>query len=169
VMVSANKWAMGYITAVLIANYTAVWFIPFPVFGAVAVGTLVFGATFTARDYVHRLGRPRVYTMIGVASLSAAGLSVVGAVDWRIIVASVIAIILSETADTEIYQQLMSQRWIVRVAGSNAISVPMDTALFNLIAFAGVFSWPMLASIMFGEIIVKYGVGVVVALWRYRN
>ena len=45
-----------YITAVLVANYTATWFIPLPVFGLVSVGTLVFGVTFTQRDRVHRFG-----------------------------------------------------------------------------------------------------------------
>lgn len=162
-------WATIYIAAVLLANYTAIWFVPFPMFGAVAIGTLIFGVTFTARDYVHRLGRGRVYVMICVSAVASAALSAVGAVDWRVILASVIAIILSETVDTEIYQRLLSQRWIMRVAGSNAVSIPLDTALFNLIAFAGVFTWPVLASIMFGEIVVKFAVALVVALWRYLN
>ena len=62
-------WAIIYISAVLVANYTAVWFLPLPVFGLVAIGTLIFGATFTARDYVHRLGRARVYLMIAISSV----------------------------------------------------------------------------------------------------
>jgi len=36
-----------YIIAVLVANYTATWFIPLPVFGMVSVGTLVFGEIVT--------------------------------------------------------------------------------------------------------------------------
>jgi hypothetical protein len=159
-------WSIIYIAAVLIANYTAVWFIPLPIFGLVAVGTLIFGATFTARDYTHRLGRPYVYTMIGVSALAAAGLSIVGAVSWRIILASVIAIILSETADTEIYQRLLARPWLVRVTGSNLVSIPADSLLFNAVAFAGVFALPVLAAIVFGEVVVKFAVGVVVGLWR---
>lgn len=162
-------WAIVYITAVLIANYTAIWFVPLPVFGLVAVGTLIFGVTFTARDYVHRLGRRRVYVMIIVAALAAAGLSIAGAVDWRIILASMVAIVLSETSDTEIYQRLLARRWLVRVAGSNAVSVPLDSIIFNLIAFAGVFAWPMLAAIIFGEIVVKFLAGALLALWRFQN
>lgn len=162
-------WSIVYITAVLAANYTAVWFVPFPVFGMVAVGTLVFGVTFTARDYAHRLGRVRVYLMILISALASSGLSIVGAADWRITVASVLAIVVSEAADTEIYQRLLAHRWMIRVAGSNAVSIPLDTALFNLIAFAGVLPWGMLAAVMFGEIVVKFAAGIVVALWRYLS
>ena len=41
--------AIIYITAVLLANLTATWFVPLPLFGQVAVGTFVFGFTFTQR------------------------------------------------------------------------------------------------------------------------
>ncbi len=159
-------WAIAYIAAVLIANYTAVWFIPLPVFGLVSVGTLIFGATFTARDYVHRLGRRYVYAMIAIAAIGSVGLSLSGPVDWRIVAASVVAIIASETADTEVYQRLLSRRWIVRVAGSNAVSIPLDSLTFNVVAFAGVLPWPMLTAIVAGEIIVKFTTGSIVALWR---
>lgn len=163
------KAAIIYVGAVLTANYTAVWFVPLPFFGLVAVGTLVFGVTFTTRDYAHRLGRLRVYVMIAVAALASVALSLAGSVDWRIVAASVLAIVLSETADTEIYQRLIGRRWLARVAGSNAVSIPLDSLLFNLIAFAGVFPWSVLAAIAIGEIVVKFAVGIVVALWQYRN
>ncbi|MBD3261992.1 MAG: VUT family protein [Candidatus Altiarchaeales archaeon] len=161
-------WAIIYITAVLAANYTATWFIPMPVFGLVALGAVIFGVTFTARDYVHRLGRPRVYVMIVIAAWASMMLSVAGSVSWRIVLASTIAILLSETADTEIYHRLLSKRWLVRVTGSNVVSIPLDTALFNVIAFLGVFAVPMLVAIMWGEIVVKFASGAVVALWRLR-
>lgn len=160
-------WSIIYITAVLIANYTAIWFIPFPVFGMVAIGTLIFGVTFTARDYVHRLGRKKVYLMIFVAALASSVLSLFGPIDWRIILASVMAILLSETADTEVYQRLLGKSWILRVMGSNSVSIPLDSTLFNVVAFLGVFPVDMLASIVFGEIVVKFLTGGLVALWRY--
>lgn len=162
------RWAIIYIVAVLSANYTAVWFIPLPFFGLVALGTLLFGVTFTARDYVHRLGRPKVYTMIVIAALFSAGLAVLGATPWRVVMASVIAIVLSESADTEVYQRLLAKPWLLRVTGSNVISIPLDTALFNLLAFGGVFPFQVLVSIMIGEIVVKFLVGGLVALGRRR-
>lgn len=159
-------WPIIYITAVLAANYTALWFVPLPAFGLVAVGTILFGATFTARDYAHRLGRPKVYLMIFVAAGASAILAMLGATPWRVVMASVTAIVLSETADTEVYQQLLTRVWLIRVTGSNLVSIPLDTASFNMLAFWGVFQLSVLVSIMVGEIIVKFSVGILVALWR---
>jgi uncharacterized PurR-regulated membrane protein YhhQ (DUF165 family) len=155
-----------YILAVLIANYTATWFIPLPIFGMVSVGTLVFGVTFTQRDRVHRYGRKPVYLMIFIAAVGMVLESLFLGVDWRIIAASFIAIVLSETADTEIYQKLLHRTWMQRVIGSNLISIPLDSLLFNVIAFAGVFKPGMLAAIIFGEIVAKFVTGAIAALWR---
>lgn len=155
-----------YIVAVLIANYTATWFIPFPVFGQVAFGTLIFGITFTLRDRMHRNGRRYVYGVIALTALLAAFESLIIAVPARIIIASLIAIVLSETADTEVYQRVIRRNWYARVAASNAVSIPLDSIVFNLIAFAGVFPWPVLVSIVFGEIVVKALTSGGVALWK---
>ncbi len=155
-----------YIAAVLAANYTATWFIPLPLFGMLSVGTLIFGITFTQRDRVHRYGRKAVYAMILAAAVGMLLESLLLGVEWRIITASFIAIVLSETADTEIYHRLLQRSWLQRVLGSNLISIPLDSVLFNLIAFAGVFAPAMLAAIMFGEIVTKFATGALAALWR---
>ncbi len=144
-------------------------FIPFPVFGMVSVGTLIFGVTFTQRDRVHGHGRRAVYTMITVAAVGMVAESIWLGVPWRIIIASFVAIVLSETTDTEIYQRLLDRPWLQRVAGSNAVSIPIDSVIFNAIAFAGVFAPIVLAQIVFGEIVVKFSTGGLVALWRNRN
>lgn len=155
-----------YIAAVLVANYTATWFIPLPVFGLVSVGTLVFGVTFTQRDRVHRCGRKAVYTMILVAAIGMVLESLFLGVEWRIITASFIAIVLSETADTEVYQRLLARPWLQRVTGSNLVSIPLDSLLFNLIAFAGVFAPAMLAAVIFGEVVSKFATGALVAFYK---
>jgi uncharacterized PurR-regulated membrane protein YhhQ (DUF165 family) len=87
-------------------------------------------------------------------------------VPWRIISASFIAIVLSETADTEVYQRLLARPWLQRVTGSNLVSIPLDSVLFNLIAFAGVFAPGMLTAIVFGEIVAKFATGGLVALYK---
>jgi uncharacterized PurR-regulated membrane protein YhhQ (DUF165 family) len=158
-----------YIIAVLIANYTATWFIPLPIFGMVSVGTLVFGITFTQRDRVHRYGRKMVYLMIFIAAFGMVLESMFLGVEWRIITASFIAIILSETADTEVYQKLIKRSWMHRVIGSNLVSIPLDSILFNLIAFHGVFATGMLIAIIFGEIVAKFATGFIAALWRSKS
>lgn len=160
--------ALLYILAVLIANYTATWFIPLPVFGLVSVAVFVFGVTFTLRDYVHRLGRRYVYLMIGAAALLNVGECLWLGVEWRIVLASFTAIILAETTDTEVYHRLPGLSWIQRVSASNAFSIPLDSLLFNGIAFLGVFEPSLLVAIIFGEIVVKTGMGLFVALPRWR-
>jgi len=160
---------MIYIAAVLVANYTATWFIPLPVFGMVSVGTLVFGITFTQRDRVHRYGRKPVYAMIFIAAVGMVLESMFLGVEWRIITASFIAIVLSESADTEVYHRLLHRTWLQRVIGSNLVSIPLDSALFNLIAFMGVFEPRMLIAIIFGEIVSKFVTGMMAGLWRSRE
>lgn len=161
--------AVIYILAVLGANLTATWFIPLPVFGQVAVGTILFGFTFTQRDRMHVRGRRFVYGVIALATLLSLGLSLIGHVPPRIILASVIAIAIAETADTEIYQRLLARRWWHRVLTSNAISIPLDSVFFNFVAFAGVFAPRELVAIIFGEIVVKFLVGAASAVWRGRS
>jgi len=157
-----------YIAAVLAANFTATWFLPLPVFGQVAVGTFIFGITFTQRDIMHKHGRRLVYRAIAIA----AGLSVLESlllgVPARIILASFTAIVLAEAADTEIFQYLRRRSWPIKVVSSNAVSIPLDTLLFNSIAFLGVFPAWELVAIMWGEIVIKTLTGLVmgVLVWQ---
>jgi uncharacterized PurR-regulated membrane protein YhhQ (DUF165 family) len=158
--------ALIYIIATLASNYMAAWFVPLPIFGLVSIGTLTFGVTFTQRDRVHHYGRKAVYAMIVTAAVLNVLESVFLGVSWRIIAASFTAIVLAEAADTEVYQRLLARPWIQRVAGSNAVSIPLDTVLFTTIAFAGVFPLPMLISIMFGDIVVKAIISGLTAIQR---
>ena len=45
-------------------------------------------------------------------------------------------------------------------------SIPIDTILFTLVAFAGVFPVPMLISIIFGDMVLKAVISSIVALRR---
>jgi len=189
--------AILYLLAVLTANLTATAFLPFPVFGQVAVGTLIFGLTFTQRDRMHRLGRPFVYKVIALSAvlnlfMMATYVTFWGAPlvawfqaegwawlatsaeyllesGWRVLLASFLAIVIAETADTEVYHRVRHLGWYQRVLRSNTVSIPVDSVVFNLIAFAGVFAWPLWLSIVFGEIVTKFVVGAVYALLRPRT
>jgi uncharacterized PurR-regulated membrane protein YhhQ (DUF165 family) len=154
---------------VLVAQYTALWIIPIPIpviGGAVTVGLLFFGVTFTARDRVHRLGRKHVYMMIAMAVIFSIAETMILNVPLRIIIASAIAIAISETADTEVYQRLLNRSWFVRVISSNAISIPLDSLIFANIAFFGLLPNFILVKIIYTEIIIKYVVGLIVAIGR---
>ncbi len=129
---------------------------------AVDMGTFIYPITFTLRDVVHKvLGRSAARTLIvtcggvnlfmgayiawsaGVASDPAWGLdaeysALLGPI-WRIVIASIIAEVVSELVDTEVYHWFGTRvstrpQW-ARVLASNAISVPLDSILFSVLAF----------------------------------
>jgi len=159
----------------------------------VSVGTLVFGITFTQRDRMHRLGRPFVYKVIFLTAIlnlimltslryfwgehlltwlqetgwtwPAEATAMLVENGWRVFVASVLAIVVAESADTEIFHLYRERSWIGRVTRSNAVSIPIDSVLFNLIAFAGSAYFPplVLAKVILGEILAKFLVGLIYA------
>lgn len=133
---------------------------------SVDAGTLVYPITFTLRDVVHKAAGAWVARALIVAAavvnLFMAGLfwvvaklpaipnvgpqtemfgDVLGPV-WRIVFASIIAEVLSELIDTEVYRMFVrrfGERWQWgRVLSSNGVSIPIDSAVFVAIAFAGV-------------------------------
>jgi uncharacterized integral membrane protein (TIGR00697 family) len=192
-LLSFMRAAIIYILAVFLGNLTGTAFIPFPVFGQVAVGTLIFGVTFTQRDRMHhQRGRKFVYRVIALTAVLTLALLLSAAYWWgrplegwftargmawcatsvdslatsgpRIFLASFLAIILAETADTEIYHKLRKRSWAVRVLSSNVVSVPLDSITFNVIAFAGIFAPMLLVQIIFGEVVIKYSISALYAL-----
>lgn len=161
-------WAavLVYVSATLLANFTLDSFLPLGGFFLLNVGTLFFGLTFTQRDRVHRFGRRAVYQMIFVAAAANVLLAASLGTPLRYVAVSFFTIVLSETADTEVYQRLLHRRWLVRVAGSNAVSAPLDTVLFTLLAFWGEpFATPAwMTQVIVTDVVVKYGSGFLAAL-----
>ena len=159
----------------------------------VSVGTLVFGITFTQRDRMHVRGRPFVYKVIVLSAVLNLvmltslrylwGTWLLGVLEardwqwlygatamlmengWRVFLASFLAIVIAESADTEIFHHYRNHSWMGRVTRSNAVSIPLDSILFNLIAFAGSAYFPplVLAKVILGEIVSKFVVGVLYA------
>lgn len=134
------------------------------VFGeSVDMGTFVYPITFTLRDVVHKVaGRSAARTLIltcgavnlflaaylgwtaSVESDEAWGLgeqyeTILGPI-WRIVLASLAAMVISELIDTEVYHLFVTRvtrrhQWL-RVLVSNAVSVPVDNIVFAVGAFA---------------------------------
>jgi uncharacterized integral membrane protein (TIGR00697 family) len=158
----------AYVGAQVIADITSVKI--GSTFGrAVDMGTFVYPITFTLRDVVHKtLGRRVARTMIVTAAVVNLFMAlylqwaarvpadesypfgdefrtVLGPL-WRIVVASIIAEVISELADTEVYhwfvRRVTTRHQWARVAVSNAVSVPIDNVLFAVLAFG---SLPLLA------------------------
>lgn len=151
-------------------------------------GTLVFAVTFTLRDAIQRLLGKRISQAIiivaaglnilmvlylsAVAALpypvwwtnQAAFVAVVGIVP-RIVAASILAMLISELVDTEIYSIWVSRftsRFLwSRVLVSNAVSCPLDSLVFQLVAFGGIFTWPEMFAAVWGQAVFKYLVTIV--------
>lgn len=148
-------------------------------------GTLIYPFTFTLRDMVHKVaGASVARTLIitaAVINLLMAVLfwivanlpadTMVGAQEefgivlapvLRIVLASIVAEVISELIDTEMYEQWVkrngqNKQW-GRVLISNAVSIPIDSALFVLIAFWGDLPTEVIVSIFIANVLVKGGV-----------
>lgn len=154
-----------YTACTVLANYTLDSFLPVGDFFLVNVGTFFFGVTFTQRDRVHAYGRRNVYLMIAVAALANVIMSVTIGTPIRYVIVAFVAILISESADTEIYHRLLHRPWLVRVARSNAVSAPLDTIIFTVLAFWGEsfasFQW--MTQVIVTDVLVKYAASILVA------
>ena len=155
-----------YIVCTLLANYTFDSFIPLPGYGLVNVGTLFFGITFTQRDRIHQYGRRYVYAMIFTAAVANIVTALSLGTPLRYVFVGFVAILLSEAADTEVYQRFIDKSWWTRVATSNAVSIPIDTVLFTVLAFYGA-EWATgawMTEVIVTDIVVKLIVGFLAAI-----
>jgi uncharacterized integral membrane protein (TIGR00697 family) len=155
---------------------------------SIDAGTFVYPFTFTLRDLVHKLlGRSAARAVI----LAAAAINVAMAIlfrfaawlppdpswplqrefaavltpVWRIVIASIVAEIASEFADTEIYHVWVTRvtrrfQW-ARVLVSNSFSVPLDSLVFSWGAFGGRYAGTTVWSIFLSNVIVKGAVTLV--------
>lgn len=153
-------------------------------------GTLIYPLTFTIRDLVHkRLGVSAARTVIMLAAAinlfmalffhlavrlpqdPAWGLgkefaAILGPV-WRIVIASIVAEVVSELIDTEVYrlwQHRITQKYQwMRVLSSNTLSIPVDSLIFCWGAFGLTLPHTVVWSIFFANVIVK-GLVTIVSL-----
>jgi uncharacterized integral membrane protein (TIGR00697 family) len=150
---------------------------------SIDAGTFIYPLTFTLRDMVHKvMGKQATRVVILVAAgfnLFMAGyfylvsilppdpavgpqqeFGLVLAPLWRLVLASIIAEVVSELTDTEVYslwKERVTRRYQwSRVLVSNAVSIPLDSLLFSWIAFGGVFEAAVVWSIFFSNTVIKF-------------
>ena len=180
----------GYVAAQILADVSSLKIVE--VFGrAIDGGTFIYPVTFTLRDLVHKLAGKRVartlivtaaafnllmaglfWLVDAVPAVAGSGAStdffgdVLGPV-WRIVIASIVAEVVSELIDTEVYSAWVARfgagkQW-GRVLTSNAVALPIDSVLFALIAFAGDLPADVITEIIVLNIIFK-GVITIVSI-----
>lgn len=124
--------ALGFIAAVLAANYVTTHYGMVPVgFGLMATaGTYFAGLAFILRDLVQdRVGRRTVVALIIVGAALSYAIS-----DPFIATASAVAFLLSEAADFAVYTPLRKRGYIRAALASNVVGAVVDTIVFLTIA-----------------------------------
>lgn len=173
----------GYLLCQIIADVTALKMVD--MFGIyVPAAVFIYALTFTLRDVVHKqLGKQTAVFMVltaGVVNVLMAAYFVftvwlkpapfwgnqeaynliLGVVP-RIVGASILAEMISELIDTEIYHRIKHLAPWKRVLGSNAVSLPIDSLIFVSVAFAGTMPLSALISVMLGQILLKAVITVI--------
>lgn len=186
-MIATILVSSAYIAAQILADITSLKIVPFLGLSMDA-GTLVYPLTFTLRDLVHKVAGKRGARVLilaaAVINLLMAGLfwlvsrlpydpatgpqpdwDAVLAPVWRIVIASILAEVVSELIDTEIYQLWVERitrrfQW-TRVLVSNAVSLPLDSLMFVWIAFGGVYAPEVVWSIFLANVLLKGAVTLI--------
>ncbi len=180
-MISAIVVSSLYIAAQILSDITSLRIITIAGF-SIDGGTFIYPITFTLRDMVHKVAgasaaRALIFTAAGVNAFMAllfwvvsllppdmqvgpqAEFAVVLSPVWRIVTASILAEVVSELIDTEMYRFWVERvtrryQWL-RVLVSNSVAVPVDSLLFAWLAFGGVFPAVVVWSIVASNIIIK--------------
>jgi len=171
----------AYIAAQMLSDITSLKIVLF-LGMSMDAGTFIYPITFTLRDLVHKtVGRKGAVTVV----ISAAAINLCMALlfwivaklpgdpavgdqtafakvlspVWRIVIASIIAEVIAELLDTEIYHLWVTRitrryQWL-RVLCSNGLSVPVDSLVFVWLAFGGVYPPAVVWSIFLANILLK--------------
>lgn len=188
-MIRAIILISAYIAAQMLADISSLKIIY--LFGlSMDAGTLIYPITFTLRDLVHRV-LDKKHTVVLIFSAAAINLFMAGffwlvsvlppdmsvgvqkefgivlSPVWRIVIASIIAEVVAELIDTEMYSlwksKFQDRHLWGRVLASNAIAVPIDSIIFAGIAFLGVFPLEVVLSIVVANIVIKGVVSILSA------
>ncbi len=154
----------------------------------VSAFSIAYPLTFTLRDMAHKLAGPHVARTLIIAAaviylIAQAFFAIISGLppemtteetvalgalltpEWRFLLAAVVATVLSQLVDTEIYT-----RWVDRFGGqhqwgrvlvSNLIGIPLDRILFLAIAFLGDWSGDEFVVAFVGTTIVRLVFGII--------
>ena len=182
-----------YVTVAILSNISSLRIIT--VLGlTMDAGTLLYPFSFTIRDLIHKalgVGAARATIMMAtvlnaltfvvfwIAAKLPADADTGPQTEFgevllpgaRIVLGSTIAMCAAELIDTEIYAMVHRRfgerhKW-ARVALSNLISIPVDTVLMTLVAFAGRYPTKVLVEITLVNIALKYAVTAFSINWIY--
>ena len=133
----------------------------------VPAGSLFAGAVFVLRDLVQlKHGKSTAYTLILLATILSAGMSIAQGDVAHIAFASSAAFFLSESADTEIFSRVHKPLY-TRIALSGIIGGLLDSTVFVVLGLSpigtGALPWGTVPSAVAGQILVKTCVQMIAA------
>lgn len=161
--------SLTYILVIMLSNYFAsTILLDYNGIITVSIGTLTFGLVFLLRDLLHRSGRMFVYSTIVVSVIISTIFNILTNAPLQIVIASGIGLLIGELVDTEVFEKIKTKNWLVRALTSNSISVPVDSFVFNLIAFYGTQLQSQILGLTVADVIYKYIIAGVLSLGIYQ-
>jgi hypothetical protein len=118
-------------------------------------------------DWANSGGQAAWTFLFGILDSSGQGWQSVLSLQMRIVLASILTALLAELIDTRVYRiwtQGARKSWPqwTRVFASNAVSIPLDSLLFPVIAFMGILGTQGLVQMIWTNIIVKAAITLLV-------
>lgn len=178
---------IAYVAAQMVADIASLRDLALFGFGTTAF-SIAYPLTFTLRDMAHKLAGPHIARTLIIAAaviylIAQAFFAIISGLppemtpeesvvigqllspEWRILLAAVVASVLSQLVDTEVYTRWVNRfgaahQW-GRVLVSNLIGIPLDRILFLAIAFLGAWSGDELAAAFVGTTIVRLVFGLI--------
>ncbi len=178
---------VAYVAAQMVADISNLRNLTLFGFG-VSAFSIAYPLTFTLRDMAHKLAGPYVARTLIIAAaviylivqaffaiisnlppeMTEAESIALGQLltpEWRFLMAAVLASVISQLVDTEVYTRWIDKygrekQW-GRVLVSNAIGIPLDRILFLLLAFAGTMSTDGMVEAFIGTTIVRMIFGII--------
>jgi queuosine precursor transporter len=111
-------------------------------------------------DWANNGGQAAWSFLFGIINSSGPGWQSIFSLQMRIVLGSILTALLAELIDTKVYwlwthgARRTWPQW-TRVFASNAVSIPVDSILFPLIAFTGIVGIDALGQMIWTNIIVK--------------
>jgi uncharacterized integral membrane protein (TIGR00697 family) len=177
-----------YVTFQIFANILSTKIVLLPLINlAVDGGTVIYPFTFTLRDFVHKTwGKKNSRQVVIIAGLLNLVMVLlfwfIAALPsdpswpyqeayekillpvWRITLGSIIAQIISELIDTEIFSLVYKKMGdVTGVIFSNSVALIFDSVIFTLVAFLGSLPFSVVAQIIITNIIIKFVISVLSA------
>ncbi len=175
-----------YVSFQLFANILSTKITLLPILNlSIDGGTIIYPFTFTLRDFVHKTWGKKASRQVVIiaAALNVAMFFLFWLIGkmppdptWkfqeaythillpvgRIVVASIIAQIISELIDTEIFSMVYKKfNDVLAVLFSNSIALVVDSIIFSLIAFLFALPLSTVLQIILSNIIIKFVVSII--------